>query len=159
MKFEDCETSEHKLPPSLSKYPLNSVLIQVAKMHKMAIARQLKELNIYPGQEMALMHLFQQDGITQTELVERIGFDPSTATKMLQRLEKQGVLIRTRSTKDKRAMIIILTATGHALEDKIEAIWKQMEETIIDSITADTQEILTRELRKIEIAIAGNENQ
>jgi DNA-binding MarR family transcriptional regulator len=55
------------------------------------------------------------------ELAAGAGISPSTATRILDALERRGIVRRTRSTKDRRAVAVSLTELGaellHAEED------------------------------------------
>ena len=49
-------------------------------------AEYLRPLGLYPGQELLLLQLAEGERRSQQELVDALGIDHSTVTKMLQRL-------------------------------------------------------------------------
>jgi len=59
-----------------------------------------------------LMELFNKDGLTQTELVQLIEVEQPTAVRTLDRMERDGFIMRTPSTSDRRAVHIYLTEKG-----------------------------------------------
>ncbi|WP_174875768.1 MarR family winged helix-turn-helix transcriptional regulator [Vogesella oryzae] len=75
----------------------------------------------YP-QYLALLVLWEQDGITVKRLGERLQLDSGTLTPLLKRLESAGLLQRQRSKDDERSVLIHLTQTGKALEEQAAVI-------------------------------------
>jgi DNA-binding MarR family transcriptional regulator len=71
-----------------------------------------------PRQFAVLMAVAEEEGLTQTELVERTGIDRSTLADIVGRLLGRGLIQRRRAKEDARAYAIKLTAQGaKALRD------------------------------------------
>lgn len=66
------------------------------------------------------MVLYQQDGLTQSEMHKQIGIEQPTAVGTLDRMERDGLIIRTRSATDRRAIEIRLTEKGRNCQKIIE---------------------------------------
>ena len=75
----------------------------------------------YP-QYLAMMVLWEKDGLTVGEISSRLLTDPGSLTPLLKRLEGEGLLSRTRSREDERVVIVELTEQGRALRDKAQTI-------------------------------------
>ncbi|AVS75785.1 MarR family winged helix-turn-helix transcriptional regulator [Paracidovorax cattleyae] len=75
----------------------------------------------YP-QYIAMLALWERDGITVSELGERLCLDSGTLTPLLKRLETSGLVARQRDTEDERRVRIALTDEGRALRGKAEPI-------------------------------------
>ncbi|NWE37529.1 MarR family winged helix-turn-helix transcriptional regulator, partial [Pseudomonas gingeri] len=71
----------------------------------------------YP-QYLAMMVLWEEDGLTVGEISTRLLTDPGSLTPLLKRLEAEGLLSRTRSREDERVVVVELTDAGRALRDK-----------------------------------------
>lgn len=71
----------------------------------------------YP-QYLAMLVLWQRDGITVTELSEQLKLDPSTMTPLLKRLEAAGWVTRQRRRNNEREVEIALTEAGRALRER-----------------------------------------
>lgn len=69
----------------------------------------------YP-QYLAMLVLWESDGISVKQLGERLQLDSGTLTPLLKRLEGGGLLQRRRSGEDERCVQLHLTAAGQALE-------------------------------------------
>jgi DNA-binding MarR family transcriptional regulator len=65
-----------------------------------------------PRQFAVLATIAEEEGLTQTELVERTGIDRSTLADIIARLLGRGLIQRRRAKDDARAYAIKLTAQG-----------------------------------------------
>lgn len=69
----------------------------------------------YP-QYLVMLVLWEHDGLTVSQIGERVMLDSGTLTPLLKRLEAAELLRRTRDTVDERRVIITLTETGRTLK-------------------------------------------
>ncbi|MDB5867836.1 MAG: transcriptional regulator, MarR family [Polaromonas sp.] len=76
----------------------------------------LKALGITYPQYLALLVLWEHDGLTVSELGERLFLDSGTLTPLLKRLEASGLVSRLRAVEDERRVHIRLTPAGYALK-------------------------------------------
>ena len=65
-----------------------------------------------PRQFAILIVLAEEEGLTQTELVERTGVDRSTLADIVARLIARGLIQRRRTKEDARAYAVKLTPQG-----------------------------------------------
>lgn len=65
-----------------------------------------------PRQFAILMMVAEEEGLTQTELVERTGIDRSTLADIVARLITRGLIQRRRTKEDARAYAVKLTPQG-----------------------------------------------
>lgn len=82
----------------------------------------LRSLGLTYPQYIALVGLWEGDGITVGRLCERLLTETSTLTPVLKRLEKQGLIERRRGERDERQVFLHLTESGKALEAKAPGI-------------------------------------
>lgn len=75
----------------------------------------LAELGVTYPQYLALLTLWEEDGLTVRAIGDRLLLDSGTLTPVLKRLEALGLVTRTRSTADERQVLIHLTERGSAL--------------------------------------------
>lgn len=91
----------------------------------------------YP-QYLVMLVLWEKDGLTVSEIGEKLFLESSTLTPLLKKLQSNGIVNRERSTKDERQVIISLTAEGHTLKLKAVDIPLQVAQASacdLDSIT------------------------
>jgi DNA-binding MarR family transcriptional regulator len=115
------------LPSTASEGPLSFAITQLAKAHRATAAGLLRELGLYPGQELLLMQLWDRDRQTSGELVRALNLDASTVTRMVIRLEEQGIVRREPSPMDGRAVIVALTDRGKQLAEAVRTAWAELE--------------------------------
>src|ERR687891_2486112 len=80
---------------------------------------QAKGYDITPEQWAVLNRLWEQDGLSQVELAERTFKDKPGTTRILNLLEKKGIVVRRPDENDGRVLRVFLTRTGRDLKDKL----------------------------------------
>ncbi|MFI6284592.1 MarR family winged helix-turn-helix transcriptional regulator [Streptomyces sp. NPDC051018] len=102
---------------------LNEELIDSLFAIRTQVHAELKELAREAGltdtQTDVLWRLSREQEMTARRLADRLQCDASTATSMIDRLEKRGLVRRVPHPTDRRAKVIQLTAEGCELRDRI----------------------------------------
>lgn len=99
-------------------FALYSASLAMTKLYKPL----LEELGLTYPQYLALLALWEQDGLTVSELGQRLFLDSGTLTPLLKRMETAGWLTRLRDTADERRVLIRLTTEGRALKTRARRI-------------------------------------
>ncbi len=86
----------------------------------------LEPLGLTYPQYLVMLVLWQEDGVTVSEIGSRLGLDSGTLTPLLKRLETAGLISRLRDAADERQVRITLTAPGRALKQKAKGIPQQL---------------------------------
>ena len=84
-----------------------------------AIDRELAPLDISHAQWIVVMLLGDGAASTAAELCKILIYDPGAMTRLLDRLERKGVLRRVRTGGDRRAVRLELTADGSKLYPRL----------------------------------------
>lgn len=95
-------------------FALYSTSLMMTKVYKPL----LQALGLTYPQYLAMMVLWEQDGLTVGEVSTRLLTDPGSLTPLLKRLEGEGLISRTRSKDDERVVLLHLTEQGRALQRK-----------------------------------------
>jgi len=74
--------------------------------------QQMGSSSLTPRQFVVLFAVDEEQGLSQTDLVNRTGIDRSTLADMISRMIKAGLLARKRTATDARANAVRLTAAG-----------------------------------------------
>lgn len=82
----------------------------------------LKELGLTYPQYLAMLVLWENDGITVGTLSKRLLTDPGSLTPLLKRLENEALIKRQRSPQDERVVELLLTDKGRALRAQAQHI-------------------------------------
>ncbi len=90
----------------------------------------LKPLGLTYTQYIVFLVLWEKDGISVSEIGERLMLDNGTLSPLLKKMEQAGYVERRRCRKDDRVVEITLTDKGNALQDQM----KDIPEKIADCI-------------------------
>jgi DNA-binding MarR family transcriptional regulator len=99
-------------------FALYSTSLMMTKVYKPL----LQALNLTYPQYLAMLVLWERDGLTVGEVSTRLLTDPGSLTPLLKRLETEGLISRTRSKEDERVVLLTLTEQGKALHTKAQSI-------------------------------------
>ena len=76
----------------------------------------LDRLGITYPQYLVLMVLWETDELPVNDIAKRLALETNTVTPLIQRMEKMGLVIRTKGIVDTRQRIVSLTKEGKAME-------------------------------------------
>ena len=107
----------------------------------------LAALGVTYPQYLALLTLWEEDGLSVTAIGDRLLLDSGTLTPVLKRLEALGLVTRTRSTTDERQVLIRLTPQGSALRKVAEGFPAQI--LAASECSGEEFEALNRALRAL----------
>ena len=99
-------------------FALYSASLAMTKLYKPL----LDELGLTYPQYLAMLVLWERDGLMVSELGERLSLDSGTLTPLLKRLEAAGLIARIRDAADERRVHITLTAAGRRLKARARRI-------------------------------------
>lgn len=125
-----------------------SIGFLLAKAHQRGWALFSEEIGRYdltPPQFSVLAFLWQQDGLTQTELSDKTQIDRTTLGGLIDRLEKQGMVERRPHPQDRRAHLIYLTAKASGLSNELT----ELATKVLKRFTAVLTEHDKQELRRM----------
>tara|TARA_R100000935_G_scaffold50819_1_gene76924 strand:+ start:8 stop:553 length:546 start_codon:yes stop_codon:yes gene_type:complete len=116
-------------------FALHSTSLLMTKVYKPL----LKALALTYPQYLAMLVLWENDGITVGDISKRLLTDPGSLTPLLKRLEAEGLLKRQRSKQDERVVELHLTDAGHALKEQAKAVPR----CIVDAADQSLDELVT----------------
>ena len=125
-------------------------LIRDTMMHLQIVLRsRLQDHNLSTAQWYLLRVLWEEEGLSQRELSERVCTTEPTTQSALSRMEKQGIVKRVRSKKDRRANHIFLTKKGRNLEPKLIPHAINVNDVASKDITKKDIKAFTKVVQKI----------
>jgi DNA-binding MarR family transcriptional regulator len=98
---------------------------------------EIGEADLTPRQYAVLLTVAHNEGLSQTQLVERTGVDRSTLADIVRRMLKKGLLQRRRTKEDARAYAVRLTEEGRRVLAACEPVVKRIEQRILDALPED----------------------
>jgi DNA-binding MarR family transcriptional regulator len=105
--------------------------------------------NVTPPQWGVLVALWEQDGLSLSELAQRSHFDGPTMTGIVDRLEKAGLVERRRDTTDRRVISVYLTAEGRRLQETLPELGEEANREAVAGLTRDQVDSLVATLRVV----------
>lgn len=91
---------------------------RIMRLHKQAILKTMEERGVHHSDAFVLRLLAKREGISQRELSEIIHISAPRATKVLQSLEKSGMIARRVDESDQRRTLVFLTPKGREEEER-----------------------------------------
>jgi MarR family transcriptional regulator, organic hydroperoxide resistance regulator len=101
------------------------------------------------GQYFVLRELWRHEGLTQRELSERIAIQEQSTVATIDAMEKRDLVVRVRSTSDRRKIHIHLTERGRGLRDQLLGHAAHVIDGATNDFTAAELESLRSLLRKL----------
>jgi DNA-binding MarR family transcriptional regulator len=138
--------------------PMSHAVFRVARLHKSLAGQLLRESGLRPGQELVLMTLWAGGPQRQVDLVEALESDAPTIARSIARLEKAGLVARTPSPSDGRAVIVEATEAAAALRAKVEAAWAELERVTVGHLSPAQQAAVLHHLDLLEANLAARDH-
>lgn len=99
-------------------FALYSASLAMTKAYKPLLA----PLGLTYPQYLVMLVLWEGDGVTVSQLGDRLKLDSGTLTPLLKRLEAQALLQRLRDAADERRVLLQLTPAGRALKARARGV-------------------------------------
>lgn len=140
-----------KLEPSI-KDDVQQILETIIYLYTESrrITKELARRAQLTGPQLTVVKILEQIGdLSLSELSERIRAQNSTVTGIIDRMEREGLVVRERSTEDRRVVIIKLTAKGTQLAENVPLEPMKVFQSALSSLTKDEMRELLRILLKV----------
>ncbi len=111
--------------------------------------KKLKGTGARPAQLVALAQLIASGPLSQSELVERISITPATGVRLVDRMERDGLVIRRPDTKDGRVKLVAPTKQAVAAWEKLSPNWKKVMDQAYRGIPPEEIETVKRVLEQV----------
>jgi len=111
--------------------------------------QKLKKHDLTIEQLHILKQLSIMEGQTQSQLCELVGKSPANVTRILDRLEKKGSVIRSNNPEDRRSILVSLTKDGELLLAAVTALFEGLGPDVVAGISLEEQKTANNVLNKI----------
>src|SRR5436305_10875806 len=102
----------------------------------------------------ALEALVRQGGMSMNDLAARLYLDKSTASRVVDALERKGYVTRLPHPEDRRAVILEASAAGRALEGKIRDEILAEEQELLAGFAPEVRKAMAQLLRQLTRAVS-----
>jgi len=109
--------------------------------------------DLTPRQYAVLVAVSQNEGVSQTLLVEKTGVDRSTLADIVRRMLKKGLLQRRRTKEDARAYAVKLTDDGWKVLKATDPLARRVDDKILGVLPNAQRERFLQDLSQIVKAL------
>ena len=110
---------------------------------------EMKVDGLTPRQLAVLVTVSNNEGLSQTGLVERTGIDRSTLADIVRRMQRKGLLQRRRTKEDARAYAVKLTDEGRRVLRTAEPLARRVDDRILDALPGKQRDQFINDLLAI----------
>ncbi|NQV38072.1 MAG: MarR family transcriptional regulator [Candidatus Marinimicrobia bacterium] len=136
------------------------LVVRTARSMKKMLDAKLVEYKITSSQHTVLSALAKDDGLSLSEVGNNVFLDKPAITGLADRLERDGLVKRKRTSNDRRVITLHLTTKGHELLSNIDQLAQKADEDLVNGLSADELMIFRQTLDRIwSNAIVRNSNE
>ena len=89
-------------------------------------AQLLKDMGVTYPQYLVLLILWEKGDLTVQKIADELEIESATATPLIKRMEKLGLVTRTRSTEDERRVVVRQTQRADRFREQAKSIPHQL---------------------------------
>ena len=117
---------------------------------KQFLSRLYREYpGLLPGQPKVIDYLMSHPGSYQREIADGCLVDPATLSPILGKMERQGLILRTRTEGNRKNSIVALSPEGEKTGRRIRELFRETEQYAAGEIPEEERRILLQSLRRI----------
>lgn len=114
------------------------------RMGMALLQERIKQYGVAVGQFQILVHLWEEQGMTQKELCELIRVEQPTLANTLKRMERDELIKRVPDENDKRQWRIYLTQRTLELEEVLKQASREVSELFVSRLNTTEQKEFRR---------------
>ncbi|WP_130834670.1 MarR family winged helix-turn-helix transcriptional regulator [[Erwinia] mediterraneensis] len=117
---------------------------------RLAINRRLKESGLSMSSWMAIATLANEPApLTQKALAQLLGLEEASVVTLVDRLVKNGLLMRVQPADDRRKRLLVLTEAGNVAFGEVEAQADALRNELLSQINPDDLAVTRRVLQQL----------
>ena len=113
----------------------------MARLFANRLQDRIRPLGLSPARFPVLLELWDEDGLTQRDLVERLDVEQATMANTLARMERDGLIERRPSPTDRRARLVFLTDRARGLQGAAMAAAAAANRQALSGLSAQEQAV------------------
>ena len=114
-----------------------------------AFSKRLKDTGVTRIQWIAMFYINKHEMISPRELSKIMNVQDSSATRLIERMEKEELIEKIPSEKDKRVTFVKLTSKGNSLFKTLIPYGDEFNNELIEGIDEEELEVFERVLHKM----------
>ena len=145
-----------------SNYNAMMRIHDAAKLYHDRMRRLSEQDGLPSSYRMLIFHLARmQPGVTQLDLVKAAHLKPPTVSVTLQKMERDGLVVRRNNESDLRQTLVYLTEKGKEIDERIRIIHNEGDAAALNGLTDDEIATLSELLNRVidNLLPERNENE
>lgn len=139
------------MPKSSNDPGIGALLGETGRAWRYRLDQRLKPLGLSQAKWITLLKLScAEEGMTQTELADRLGVEAPTLARLLDRMAADGWIERRESDADRRSKTVHLRRKACALLEQITAVAMQLNADLLAGVPAGDLRCCMDVLRRIK---------
>ncbi len=134
---------------SADKKPFHVTLKVLYRLYCNRLEGIAKEVDLTIGQPHILLFLKQKAGCSQKDICDFFHFKAATVTVLLQRMEKQGLIVRIPDSHDQRVIRLNLTEKGKEKTKHFQDLENRLETECLAGFTERERTVLLHFMNRI----------
>ena len=143
MDLADPALNENSLMNSAT---LLDTVLRVSQIARVRFNEWLAEFDLNDGRYTVLQTLAMagNNGFSQAELADRLGQSESNVSTLIERMQRDGLVDRSRSEADRRKRVLLISSRGRSTLDGVDERRSQWTEHLFTGMSvADSSQLMT----------------
>lgn len=132
------------------------VVREVWRLFARCLQPRIAREGVTIGMWFALRMLWDEDGMTQRELGERVGINGPTMVMAVNSMERAGLVKRVQNQTDRRKINVFLTERGRKLKNKLWPLAAEVLALGLSGLTREQIQSLNRMLMHIRVNLESD---
>ncbi|MBP1888698.1 DNA-binding MarR family transcriptional regulator [Clostridium moniliforme] len=111
--------------------------------------KRVQQYGMTRVQWIALFYIGKSDGVSQKELSDLMNVKESSMVRLIDRMEKEDLVIRKKQTNDRRVTSIFLTLKGKELREKVLPLGQEFQDDATKGISSEELDNFKKVLEKM----------
>lgn len=137
-------------------HELGRMLFLISRLHSTRADQYMDQIGLYRGQGMLLKFIAHHDGLTHSEVAEKLRISPAAVTKVIKRLEELQYLRRQADPKDERISRIFIQPEGLKKFEEIDQCFQQLDKVIFQGFSESELEELQGFITRMQANLRNN---
>ena len=135
--------------------PFSIALLKTYHAQNNVFRPMIAELGLSVGQPKILGFLTRHDGCMQKDLAAMCDIEPATISRLLDKMEADGLITRKAVAGNKRATAISLTPSGYARHEASMELRRQLEAMGLSGLSVEEEALFYRFLVRLYKNLTG----
>jgi len=122
-----------------------------------AFNNRLKDDNLTRIQWIALYYIHREGPISQRKLSIMMKVQDSSAARLIDRLERDGLVKRDKLPTDRRVFVLSLTKEGQALFEKVLPIGVKYSKDLVNGISEEDLKTFEKVLKQLTVNVSAKD--